>query len=1506
MNLFNKLLATVLLLGTVNVYAVTTWVKSVDGLSATTSPSPYQNSSDDTETLTIAGATALGVSISGTLERFSSGTNCNWDWITITDNVGTVSQRYCDDINDQFIAVGPTVTLTFHSDGSVVDTGATVSIVRIPAAIDDSFQTNLNVTLNGNVLANDLGTGLFISSKDLSTLTGGSITSFDDATGDFTYVPNPGFEGIETFTYTIEDAGGDQSTATVQIIVTLATTYRNGLQPFNKVNPESTWNIRGNYKIAGNSVMCLTGVTNSWAGTCRDNQNDTNNNSIARYINIDGNTSTWNSSSSSISLPNSYEQNGGQGILWAGLFWSGRISTNDNNNFQRMGVVNGSGFINQDMTTGNTISIANTDANRLLLKIDTGNYLNVQANELYTTSDNTTVQSYAAYSDVTTLVQDANLNSGDHNFTIANLTSTEGQESGAGNFGGWSLVVIYAEDFNGKPRNISIYSGLETVSDNAGAKTIQISGFKLPAAGTVSANLSIFAGEGEWRWGSRSTKWDWMKISDELNANYVAMPGALDDNNIFDGKMTNISRPNILNNAPVNNNVGVEVDDYDVSGPMQGFRNTNPDIDTIYLRMDSNEDYINPTMVVFSTELYQPEVCYDYTYDFDGYVIPSEDLDLNTTYQDLEIPLTTHLTVRSIEGDFPLQNTTVTVNSEIRYLTYTPGSAAYAGDSINAYLTMYPPELNVTAANTFRMSIGAGATADGGTIYPFETHYMRFQHDLNSSQENFDTKLQITLDYTTDYGSGPVPIHSVLNEDNLCAGSHSYQPSWGIFNVINDDAPTDLTYNLRTQIVERPFNAKIVGYGGANYDDPTATFNTWIEVEVFNVDFFKRDSNLSCNNPDSNISIPQFKRFNNSSFTMTNDTTYDRANKNSAFRVWYLEDESGNLVNNQSANGNDDSYFKTTIYPTNYATDGNCTTQCTTGVDCYSCLRVYYGKPLCSRDNFSIRPESFNMVLSDNNQTTNSTGNVNMRTNTQGLTVNTAGAYQYQLDINATKYGSNDAALGYVQDFPSLTPNANGVIVLDFDANHTSGVFPTFTSNTNCNSFTATLNTEAFWHGERTSFNVTAPDVGAYTYHILDNKWTSVDNPGNYGQDCIADNVSVGATGDVGCNVSSNLAPHSDLSIRSYPYRFDTTAVNAILPDPLLPYIYSNQLNDITSPTRDENMSLRYAGNIAAVGADASAMTNFVSNCYSEHVTLDLDYTMTGETFAGGAWNQTNGTTANGINIRWRELNATLNNGTWTLPLGRTETMNNFPDVNLTQTEFSQAALGATTLDLYLNIDRTVNTPHNPIQASFNYFTVGCESGNCGFLADQNTSNASVGRYDNIAPVVNIFYGRAHAPRYRVQGNNANLTTFYEVYCQNCNIPRLQTVSPNQLSSVDDIRWFQNTIHTAAQGDIPVALAPMATQNPAQFPRLTFPAPLVTGATSVGNYAYDNGAGYPFKTTINYTPSTWLIYNRFDPNAVVNSFELEFFNNGNWSGKDNAGMNSGSNSATTVNRRIQW
>ena len=72
-------------------------------------------------------------------------------------------------------------------------------------------------------------------------------------------------------------------------------------------------------------------------------------------------------------------------------------------------------------------------------------------------------------------------------------------------------------------------------------------------------------------------------------------------------------------------------------------------------------------------------------------------------------------------------------------------------------------------------------------------------------------------------------------------------------------------------------------------------------------------------------------------------------------------------------------------------------------------------------------------------------------------------------------------------------------------------------------------------------------------------------------------------------------------------------------------------------------------------------------------------------------------------------------------------------------------------------------------------------------------------------------------------------------------------------------------------------------------------------------FTYTGNKGYPFKGTVNMTTDPWLIYHRFDENATVNTFELEFNSaTGGWTGVDRSNVAVDVNASTNTNRRIEW
>jgi VCBS repeat-containing protein len=119
-----------------------------------------------------------------------------------------------------------TDSFTYKADDGIAQSdSATVTLTvnavnDAPEAIDDSATTDQDMEKTIDVLANDID----VDSTTLS-VTGASDpsngTAVINADNTITYTPNQGFDGVDTFTYTVSD-GSESDTGTVSVDVTQA------------------------------------------------------------------------------------------------------------------------------------------------------------------------------------------------------------------------------------------------------------------------------------------------------------------------------------------------------------------------------------------------------------------------------------------------------------------------------------------------------------------------------------------------------------------------------------------------------------------------------------------------------------------------------------------------------------------------------------------------------------------------------------------------------------------------------------------------------------------------------------------------------------------------------------------------------------------------------------------------------------------------------------------------------------------------------------------------------------------------------------------------------------------------------------------------------------------------------------------------------------------------------------------------------------------------------------
>ena len=1364
------------------------------------------------------------------------------------------------------------------------------------------------------------------------------------------------------------------------------------LAPFTTVNPDNTKDIQGNYAIAGNTVMCLTEHNDQYGGSCQDTgyEEITSNMHYSQYIDIDSDSSTWNSTSSYITLPATLDTASGNPILWAGLFWQGRIIHNDNTLDLRYAKENASGGYDLITTSDGSqgdVDFSTTGAYNMKLKVDNGSYSDVTKATFYTTGS-TTAKSYAAYADVTSIVQPAIQTDGKHTFTVANLTTNEGRESGTGVTGGWSLVVIYAEDSFGKMRNISIYSGFDSVSNPSTAFTI--TDFLLPKENTVNATLSLFSGEGEYLYGAKPStpnNYDWIKISND-GSTYTSMPNAIHPNNVFDSRFTGVTRDDIAghsNNLQINN-VGIDIDSFDVSSLMTTYRDINPDLDTMYIQWSSDWDYITPSMIAFSTELYVPEFCYDYAYKQQGkYFTEKNDGTQNPRivgdvlrYEEIEVTLfLRNLVASDIEVKDLYFNITDINATQAPYILGTTSMAQVP----QIIPTPISDSGTTTQTNITDIRIGDMGSNDYFYIY----------YKLDPKKSSLDMPINATASYYLELDSGNTIEYALKlgSHINICKNSnYDYQPVEGRFNLVHADYYTwngssgNRYYNLPTQITSREGNFKIISMDPDNLNDIQALpENTKVAIELIDVSSF-HDTFTACKELesaitpriwvtiDANTSSSPFNEATLAQAAITAGATYGTldngwdfyktANENTAFRISYnLDDNESFILQFSEDTSTDPSKYlilnfpgaaKTgeCSHPVNFfSLQGNLKTNVTQAATACgnagteisesqfdACNECLYGKNtalICSRDNFSIRPEALLIKLDDQNQTNMSfyqrldedgLGIISGVTAPTDRVLNMAAGYRYHMEVNATNHRGNGSSPGYTKTYGIINDDKahfiwdNNISACNDQSNHEFEI--------------------RFLEGY-VDTNISIDEVGRYQLNKTDKEWTTVDydkehmkhHTGSYflnddTPDCILDSAitqtvngtSGGASPMQGCEIHSEHDSSSsfELKYRNYkiefhPYDFNLSTIIPTVglnhtPVTSTSYVYMSKFNS----GQDQNMSYHLNGFIIPQGYNKSTLSNFVEGCFAKALDINISNDGTGLTYDDGSqviyqsrFHDINTTTGSVI----RETNTALTLDTnYTTPtsLIRVATPQNY---------FKKDFNGVMDTRLNLNYNKEINIVVNPKEISFKRYDVGCENptNNCNFKADMIDDKKTFGTKD-LNSTINIkhYYGRTHSPRYRFVGPTGNAFIYYEVYCNGtgCNKTLLQNRADGQsgLNSrvIDDPRWFINELHTVADygnpGNVTQKDATRITSGALDFN--------TTGQTAAP-LTYDETRGYPYKATMENNSSRWLIYNRFDADDNTTEFEVEFVNsNRNWAGARETTNTTDDTAASKTNRRSMW
>jgi uncharacterized repeat protein (TIGR01451 family) len=323
-------------------------------------------------------------------------------------------------------------------------------------------------------------------------------------------------------------------------------------------------------RFSVNAQGDITGTGNALV-TCRDSDNrcanarnaqasgaDNNNNNLpVRWVDVDADPSTFNSSAASLNLP------AGARVLFAGLYYGGRLQAGD----------------------GGEAAPNPAARDRALFRPpDAGGYVPLTAAVVDDAGAGGRL--YQGFVDVTDIVRAA----GAGEYTVANVQVGTGLN--ADQSAGWALAVAY-EDSNQPMRNLTVFDGFRFVLADGPDVTIPLSGFITPRTGPVSSRVGLVALEGDF-----GTTGDSATLNGRVLSN-AANPS----NNFFNSSISDRTGALFTQRRPdYRNGFGFDADIFDASG----FLGNNQTSTTLVL--STSGDGFAANGVSFATDLYAPSL----------------------------------------------------------------------------------------------------------------------------------------------------------------------------------------------------------------------------------------------------------------------------------------------------------------------------------------------------------------------------------------------------------------------------------------------------------------------------------------------------------------------------------------------------------------------------------------------------------------------------------------------------------------------------------------------------------------------------------------------------------------------------------------------------------------------------------------------------------------------------------------------------------------------------------
>lgn len=1121
--------------------------------------------------------------------------------------------------------------------------------------------------------------------------------------------------------------------------VALNTGYTYTIDNERDFTQQYTKNTIGDIALIGNTVLCKSSVqTASYkTGTCvAPASGDSNDDIYTLYSKLaaDTDASIFNSSSSDLTIPT------GSTVLWATLYWQGGLNSDS------IDTTTGDATLTNmtaAMDKAKTVLFKSPDTNGAYIAITSSaskfNWNNNAANYNY----------YQGAVDVTQYVKQSGT------YQLANLVANDGNSNGGtGPYGGWSLMVVYEDLTSGtsKLKNMIVYDGYKLVNTNI---TKTLSGFLTPLSGVVDSKFTMFAAEAD------STRTDTISMTNSAGTFVTVASDELASSIVgADGLAVTTRTPSY------GNTIGTDIHTWDV-GTTVGAKNIiDNNQTTTDVKFTYGTDIYNLGLFAFSTNLYEPDVCYIENI-FKGTT--------NISGIGAQVNEDDNLTVRVY-----IKNKGTEAASGVSVLHQFDSSFPYAANSANynnsnpAYEIVMPPLYTRTTATdsagndlyeynstslVAKINLGTGATSSsGGTFDPSTTtavfEYSATVKILDSNYSNVYKAGYINSVLGIDYTSNPVTIYSC---DGSVNSFYGYAPPAGVTSADIIDTFTSTTnYNngtdkvIQTKVVSKD-NVTITAVhlddsGLATAYAPSDPNWNYSVIPYWSDETCSSQENvLNMSGEQVVIDIP-----NNQASATALIQIKDKAVKNARFKIIVVDPatlsvDGQQCIENSSTSGNFARIAQCANSEVQYKTafGDNAWNRCGLGggkpcessnhgsanpseptynplysgeLGCYIC--TFDLNPSCSTDNFAIRPDTYTTTITGSSPLV-AGENFTLTTVAKGF--NTTALTGYDGDANITALIADSTKTCDVPD-GNLTIGGVSPAVIHFNGVDTN-----------------------------VSNNVKFGDVGVFDVNITDSTWTAVDSVKS---ECIAnsDTNVTDANGKVGCLARGVYVQ------KVIPHHFD---VSGTLENGSTGFTYLNNFGNDASLDQNISAASKISAlltvNVTAERETNTTTQNYSSQCYAQDGNSTITFVLT--------------PTPNDLTqLIWYD---DINNAAF-----------GSSNIDTNMTTFSHPAerftSGVGNLNYRLNFDRNQTMVVNPFTMTVNEVNATDSDS-----VDGNQTLTS----NNSAYYV---YGRIIPRDVRVFGANTPFTAnaWYEVY----NASMIGTVALP--ISKNDANWHTNTLHT--------------------------------------------------------------------------------------------------------------